>query len=95
MNASGFKINNTECEKILGIKVDCGLKFENYLDGVIKKASTKINTLSRLTRFLNLSTKKMLMNFFFTFLSNSLDVSYSHDKQSDKPLTWKMFTRNI
>ena len=87
MNASGFKTNNTECEKILGIKVDCGLKFENYLDGVIKKTSTKINTLSRVTRFLNLSTKKMLMNFFFTFLSNSLDVSYSHDKQSDKPLT--------
>ena len=66
MNASGFKTNNTECEKILGIKVDCGLKFENYLDGVIKKASTKINALSRVTPFLNLSIKKMLINFFFT-----------------------------
>ena len=43
MNASGFKIKNTECEKLLRIKVDCGLKFENYLDGVIKKASNKVN----------------------------------------------------
>ena len=47
MNASGFKIKNTECEKLLGIKVDCWLKFESYLDGVIEKASNKINALSR------------------------------------------------
>ena len=65
MNASGFKIKNSECEKLLGIKVDCGLKFENYLSGVIKKASNKINTLSRVTPFMNLSKKKMLMNYFF------------------------------
>ena len=65
MNASEFKIKNTECKKLLGIKVDCGLKFENYLDGVIKKASNKINALSRVTPFMNLSKKKMLMNSFF------------------------------
>ena len=56
---------NTECKKLLGIKVDCGLKFENYLYGVIQKASTKINVLSRFTPFMNLSQKKMLKNFFF------------------------------
>ena len=65
MNAGGFKIKNTECEKLLGIKVNCGLKFENYLDGVIKKASSKINALSRVTPFMNLSRKKMLVNSFF------------------------------
>ena len=48
----------------MGIKVDCGLKFENYLDGVIKKASNKINALSRVTPFMNLSKKKMLINSF-------------------------------
>ena len=64
MNASGFKIKNSECEKLLGIKVDCGLKFEIYLS-VVKKASNKINALSRITPFINLSKKKMLMNSFF------------------------------
>ena len=49
----------------MGIKVDCGLKFENYLDGVIKKASNKINALSRVTPFMNLSKKKLLMDSFF------------------------------
>ena len=43
MNASAFKTKNNEREKLLGLKVDCGLMFENYLDGVIKKASNKIN----------------------------------------------------
>ena len=65
MNAGEFKIKSTECEKLLGIKVDCGLKFENYLDGLIKKASNKVNAFSRVTPFMNLSKKKMLMNSFF------------------------------
>ena len=83
MNASGFKIKNTECEKLLEIKVDCGLKFENYLDGVIKKASNKINALSRVTPFMNLSKKKMLMNSFF-----KSQFSYC-------PLVWMCHSRTI
>ena len=83
MNASGFKIKNTECEKLLEIKVDCGLKFENYLDGVIKKASNKINALSRVTPFMNLSKKKMLMNSFFMS-----QFSYC-------PLVWMCHSRTI
>ena len=51
----GFEIKNTEREKMLGIKVDCELKFENYLDGVIKKASNKVNALSRITSFISLA----------------------------------------
>ena len=70
MNASGFKTNNTECEKLLGIKVDCGLKLENYLDGVIKEASNKTNNLSRFTPFLTLSIKKMLMIFLIKSINN-------------------------
>ena len=37
---------NTECTKLLGRKVDCNLRFKNYLDGVIKKASNNANALS-------------------------------------------------
>ena len=82
MNASGFKIKNTEYKKLLGIKVDSGLKFENYLDGVIKKASNKINALSRVTPFMNLS-KKMLMDSFF-----KSQFSYC-------PLVWMCHSRTI
>ena len=79
MDASGFKIKNTECSTLFQIKVDCGLMFENYLDGVIKKDSNKRNTLSRDTPFMNLPKKKMLMNSFvksqFSYLSTGLAVS--------------------
>ena len=83
MNASGFKIKNTECEQLLGIKVDCRLKFENYLDGVIKKASIKMNALSRVTPFMNLSKKKILNNFFL-----KSQLSYC-------PLVWMCHSRTI
>ena len=79
MNASGFKIKNTECEKLLGIKVDYGLKFENYLSGVIKKASNKINALSKVTPFMNLSKKENVNEFFLyvaiQLFSTSVDMS--------------------
>ena len=59
------------------------MKFENYLDSVIKKASNKINTLSRVTPFMNLSKKKMSMNSFF-----KSQFSYC-------PLIWMCHSRTI
>ena len=37
-----FEMKNTNCEKLLGIKVDSRLNFSEHLDGIIKKASRKI-----------------------------------------------------
>ena len=83
MNASGFKIKNTEFEKLLESKVVCGLKFENYLDRVIKKTSNKINAFSRVRPFMSLSKKKILMNSFFK------------SKFSYCPLVWMCHGRTI
>ena len=49
MYIGSFEIKNTNCEKLLGIKVDSRLNFNEHLDGIIKKASCKINALSRIT----------------------------------------------
>ena len=64
MHIGPFEIKNTNWEKLLGIKVDSRLNFnEHYhLDGIIKKASSKINALSRITPFMNISRKCILMN---------------------------------
>ena len=43
-----FETKNTNCEKLLGIKLDSKLNFNEHLDGIIKKASRKINALSRI-----------------------------------------------
>ena len=55
MHIGPFGIKNTNCEKLLGIKVDSRLNFDEHLDGIIKKASRKINALSRITPFMNIS----------------------------------------
>ena len=56
----------TECKKLLGIKVDCRLKFVNYLNGVFEKASNKIKMLCLQPHHLRIcQKKKMLMNSFF------------------------------
>ena len=87
MSTSGFKIKGTECEKSHRIKADCGLKFENRLGGVIKKASNKINALSRVRSFMNLSKKKMLMNSFFkSQFSYCLLVWMCHSRTINKKI---------
>ena len=57
-----FEIKNTNCGKLLGIKVGTRLNFNEHLDGLIQKASRKVNTLSRITPFMNISKKHILMN---------------------------------
>ena len=37
MHFGPFEIKNTICEKLLGIKVDSRLYFNEHLDGIIKK----------------------------------------------------------
>ena len=49
-----FKIRNTNCEKLLEIKVDSRFNFNERLDHIIKKASRRINALSRITLFMNI-----------------------------------------
>ena len=49
MQIGPFEIKNTNCEKLLRIKVSSILNLNEHLDGIIKKASRKINALSRVT----------------------------------------------
>ena len=83
MHIGLFEIKNTNYEKLLGIKVDSRLSFNKHLDGIIKKASRKINALSRITPFINISKKRILVNSFF-----NLQFNYC-------PLVWMFHSRSI
>ena len=48
MKFDNIEIENSNCERLLGIKIDSKLNFKEHLDGIIKKASRKINALSLL-----------------------------------------------
>ena len=78
-----FEIKNTNREKLLGVKVDSRLNFNEHLDGIIKKASRKSNALSRITLFMNISKRCILMNSFFIS-----QFSYC-------PLVWMFHSRSI
>ena len=64
MHIGPYEIKNTNCEKLLGMKVDSRLNFDEYLHGIIKKASNEITALSRITPFINISKRRILMNSF-------------------------------
>ena len=83
MHIGSFEIKNTNCEKLLRIKVDSRLNFNDYLDGIIKKAIRKINALSRITPSMNISKRSILMNSFFNSQFNYC------------PLVWMFHSRSI
>ena len=61
-----YTIGKSECEKLLGIKIDVNLNFNNHISDLYKRASRKISALAKVSPFMGLSNRKLLMNAFFT-----------------------------
>ena len=59
------EIKNNENEKLLRIKCDTKLNFNEHLNDIISKLSHKINALSRVLPLMGLSKKRLLMNPIF------------------------------
>ena len=60
-----FDITNSKSEKLLGVKFDHKLSFDDHISALCKKASRKINALSRVALYMNISKRHVLMNAFF------------------------------
>ena len=58
VNIGTARINNSGCEKLLGIKIDCKLSFDDHILNMCKKAGAKLNALTRVAQYMN--TKKAL-----------------------------------
>ena len=56
------EIKNSEHEKLLGIKVDTKLNFDENLNNIISKASHIFNALSRVMPYMHLCEKKIPLN---------------------------------
>ena len=66
------KIWNSEYEKLIGIKLDTKLNFNEYLND-INKSSRKVNAFSRVVPYMSLSKRKILMNSFFNSQWNKIN----------------------
>ena len=83
MKLDNIEIENSNCERLLGVKIDSKLNFKEHLDGIIKKASRKINALSRIAPYMNIGKRRLLMNSFFASQFNYC------------PLVWMCHHRSV
>ena len=75
-------IKNTTCEKFLGIKIDNKLTFDEHVSGLCKKSAKKLRALARVTLYMSLPKKKLLLNSFFNAQFNYC------------PLVWLLHSRS-
>ena len=65
VNIGTSQIENSDCERLLGIDIDCKLSFENHINQICRKARAKVKALAKIAPFLNKRKRKLLMNEFF------------------------------
>ena len=56
-----YNIKSSKCEKLLGITFDNTLNFNTHVDEMYKKVGQKLNALSRVTTYMDLSKLHILL----------------------------------
>ena len=60
-----FDISNTKWEKLLGVKSDHKLTFDDHISQSCKSACQKTHALARVIPYMNISKKRILINAVF------------------------------
>ena len=64
IRVENFDIKNSDCEKPLGVKIDQKLTFNSHISDLCKKASKKVHALARVTPYMNISKRRIIVNVF-------------------------------
>ena len=83
VNTGTSQIKNSDCERLLGIDIDCTVTFKSHINQICSKAREQIKVLARIVPFLNKRKRKLLMNAFFKY-----QFSYC-------PLSWMFHSRTL
>ena len=67
-------IRNSNSKKLLGVTFDNKLKFEKHIITICQRANRKLNALARLTLYMELGKRRILMNAFFNSQFNYCPV---------------------
>ena len=59
------EVRNSSCEKLLGMFFDSKLTFQSYIDNIGRKASQKLDAISRITLYMDFNKKRLAVNIFF------------------------------
>ena len=76
-------IKSSRPQKLVGIAIDNKLKFELYIGNICQKANRKLNALSRVTNYMELHKRRILMNAFFKAQFNYC------------PIIWMFYSRSL
>ena len=58
------KVHKSMCEKLLGIKIDHNLSFDEHVSVLCRKAVQKLHALSRVSSFMAQPQRRMIMKAF-------------------------------
>ena len=53
VNIGTAQIENSKCQKLLGISIDSKLTFEDHINRICKKAIAKLNALDRVSYYID------------------------------------------
>ena len=77
-----FNVKDSREEKLLGIKINCKLSFENHVSSLCKKTSQKLHALARVVNFMNLAKRKSLTKVLITSQFNYCPIIWMfHGRQ--------------
>ena len=77
-------IESSTCQKLLGIKIDSKLRFDDHIQDLCNKANRKLRALARATLYMNLQQRKVLMNAFFNAQFNYCPLIWMlHSRQNN------------
>ena len=83
VNINGFQIKNSTEEKLLRIKFNSKLSFENHVSSLCKKANQKLHALTKIVNYINLSKR---IAFMKTFAISQFNYC---------PLFWMLYSRKL
>lgn len=63
-NVCDSEIESSHCEKLLGITLEKSLNFDYHVDSLCKKASQKLHALSRISTYMDINQRKLIVNSF-------------------------------
>ena len=87
INLGEFSIENSDCEKLLGVKIDNKLTFDCHVSDMCKKANRKISALARIAPFININKRRILMNSFFRSQFNYCPLIWmSHSRTNNRKI---------
>ena len=69
-------ICNPKSKKLLGITFDNKLKFEKHIITICQRANRKLNALARLTPYMEVGKRRILMNVFFNSQFNYCPITW-------------------